>query len=294
MRVFAPAKVNLYLHITKRLRNGYHALDSLVMFADIGDDIEITPSEEFEFIIAGPFAGSLRGADSDSGPKSKNLAVKAVWRMAQLFDRTPNVTLRLTKNLPLGAGIGGGSSDAAAVIWGLCSLWDIDHNDERICDLLISLGADVPICFAAISARIKGIGDVFEPVDGLPELSVVLAHPSKSCGTIDVFRAFEGDFRELVALPPALKNRDDLMQLLRRCDNDLLGAAMRVVPEIENVLQAIYGQENCYLARMSGSGSCCFGVFANENDAANAAESLREANPDWWVMPASLGRVRRY
>ena len=180
------------------------------------------------------------------------------------------------------------------MIWGLCSLWDIPRDDEKVSDLLISLGADVPVCFAAHDARIKGLGDVFEHVPALPELCAVLVHPGKPSSTPDVFKRFEGEMRDLIALPSSFSGRDDFLSFMKRCDNDLTPAAMRVVPEIENVLQAIEAQNDCLLSRMSGSGSSCFGIFAHEKGAREAAQNLMDQNPDWWVVSTALGRVSRY
>lgn len=289
LKVFAPAKINLYLHVTKRLDNGYHALDSLVSFADIGDEIEISSSDRFEFSVDGPTAGVLRGRDLDAGPQSSNLVVKAVWRLAQVTGRAPDVSIHLTKHLPAGAGIGGGSSDAAAVIWGLCQLWDIPKDAGFVRELLISLGADVPICFAAETARITGIGDVFEPVPALPDIPIVLVYPGKPCSTVDVFRRFEGSFRDLTALP-----KDIDVQFLKRCRNDLLPSAEFLVPEIDNVLRGLDAQDGCLLSRMSGSGSCCFGLFDSESLAMHAESVMASDNPDWWVKTGWLGRTTRY
>jgi len=294
LKVFAPAKINLYLHVTKRLDNGYHALDSLVAFADIGDEIEITPSETFQFTIDGPMAGALRGRDLDAGPGSSNLVVKAAWRLAQAVGRTPDIAVRLTKNLPAGGGIGGGSSDAAAVIWGLCQLWDIPKDAPYVIEILIGLGADVPICFEAQTARIKGIGDVFEPVPKLPEMPIVLAYPGKPCGTVDVFRGFDGPFRELVALPQGFDRQEGCVDFLKRCGNDLLPPAQSLVPDIDNVLRDLDAQGGCVLSRMSGSGSCCFGIFKSETFAMHAASVLASDNPDWWVKAGWIGRTARY
>ena len=294
MRVFAPAKINLTLHVTKKLANGYHALDSLVSFADIGDEIEITPSPDFSFEVDGPMAGGLRGRDKDAGPQSSNLVVKAAWRLAQSAGRSPNVSIRLTKNLPAGAGIGGGSSDAASVIWALCGLWDIPRDAEFVKELLIALGADVPICFEAAPARIKGIGDVFEPVPTLPEMPIVLAYPGKPCSTVDVFRGFDGVFREVVTMPQDFSDQSDVIEFLKRCDNDLTAAALKTVPDIDNVLRELEVQDGCQLSRMSGSGSCCFGIFSNEDMAVQAAISIRDDNPDWWVKAGWIGRSERY
>ena len=295
MRVFAPAKINLYLHVTKRLANGYHALDSLIAFADIGDEIGIIPSSGFSFSVDGPMAGALHGRDLDSSPQSSNLVVKAAWRLAQAAERSPDVAITLTKNLPAGGGIGGGSSDAAAVIWGLCQLWDIPRDAAFVKDIMIGLGADVPVCFEAMAARVKGIGDVFEPAPPLPETPIVLAYPGKPCSTVDVFRSLNiGDVQEQVALPDQFETHHDLVHFLSACKNDLLVPAIKIVPDIDNVLREIEGQEGCSLARMSGSGSCCFGLFDDEDLAARAALAIRDDNPDWWVRAGYLGRVERY
>ncbi len=297
LTVFAPAKINLYLHVTKRLQNGYHALDSLIGFADIGDKISVQESDRLSFSIDGEMAGVLSGRDTDISPQSGNLVVRAIWQMAQHFERAPNLNVRLSKNLPAGAGIGGGSSDAASMIWALCCLWDIPKNAANlaaIAEIMIQLGADVPVCFRAESARVKGIGDVFTPCPSLPEMPVVLVFPAKPCGTVDVFRSYQGGMKELVALPNAFEDQDHVIDFLSRCENDLLSSARSIVPEIDNALRAIEAQSGCALSRMSGSGSCCFGIFENENQAREAAEAIEQENPDWWVKPGWIGRASRY
>ncbi len=294
MHVFAPAKINLYLHITQRLKNGYHALDSLVCFADIGDDIEITPAQEFAFEVDGPFGGALQGRDIDPGPGSSNLVVKAVWQLARLAGRAPEVAVRLTKNLPLGAGIGGGSSDAAAVIFALCRMWDIPQDTDYVQDLLRSLGADVPVCFAGNTARIKGVGETFNLLPALPETPIVLVYPGKPCATQDVFKGFHGEMREYIALPASFENSGEMTKFLGRCHNDLKAASLEVAPEISNVLLQINAQDGCDFAQMSGSGSCCFGLFKDEGTAQSAAQNLAQENPDWWVQNGWIGRVERY
>ncbi len=294
MRVFAPAKINLYLHILKRLGNGYHALDSLISFADIGDYIEINHASEFSFHVEGEMSGILRGRDLDPGPQSGNLVVKAAWRLARLAEKTPNISITLTKNLPAGAGIGGGSSDAASVIWGLCTLWDIPHDADFVIELLASLGADVPVCFEARTAYVKGVGEHFKYSDSLPEMPIVLVYPGKPCATATVFSKFSGQYSDPVALPHSFKNLEATIDLLKSCCNDLLEPALKIVPDIDNSLRAIEAQSGCLLSRMSGSGSCCFGIFNDEISANNAAKAIAHDNPDWWVKPAWLGRVERY
>lgn len=294
MNVFAPAKLNLYLHVTKRLSNGYHALDSLVAFADIGDTITIEPADHFQFSVTGPFSGALQESDLDSGPNSTNLIVKAVRELATLTKQQPNVSITLTKNLPCGGGIGGGSSDAATTLWALSDMWGITKDSSELKNLLLSLGADVPVCFSGNTSRIKGIGDVFEPAPFLPETPIVILYPGKPCSTPNVFQRFSGDLREYIALPASFNTQDELVDFLSRCDNDLQAAAGLLVPEIHNALSQLDAHDNCQLARMSGSGSCCFGIFADEIAAQTAAHEISEENPDWWVQSGWLGRVERY
>lgn len=294
MHVFAPAKINLYLHITQRLKNGYHALDSLVCFADIGDDIEITPAQEFSFDVDGPFGGALKGQDIEAGPDSSNLIVKAVWQLSRLSGRAPEMAIRLTKNLPLGAGIGGGSSDAASVLFALCRMWNIPRDTEYVQELLRSLGADVPVCFAGSTTRIKGVGETFDLHPALPEMPIVLVYPGKPCATPDVFKGFHGELREYIALPNSFETTEEMTDFLGRCYNDLKDASLNVVPEIANALLQLDAQDGCDLARMSGSGSCCFGLFNDETAARLAADTLSQENPDWWVQSGWIGRVERY
>lgn len=294
MRVFAPAKINLYLHVLQRLKNGYHALDSFIAFADIGDDIEITPADQFSFHVEGEMSGLLRPSDLDHGPQSSNLVVKAVWRLARLADKTPDVTIKLTKTLPAGAGIGGGSSDAAAVIWGLCELWDIPRDADFVIELLSSLGSDVPVCFEARTSLIKGVGDSFRFIDGLPEMPIMLVYPGKPCSTANIFDHYSGQDRDAVALPSRFEDAEAAVAFLKSCNNDLLDPALNFVPDIDNCIRSIEAQDGCLLSRMSGSGSCCFGIFEDDQAAHNAVKALANDNPDWWVKAGWLGRTIRY
>ena len=292
--IFAPAKINLYLHVTERLPNGYHALDSLMTFADIGDQIRIEEADEFAFEIDGPFAGAFEGADAKSGPDGSNLVVKAARALAAAASKSLNYKIILTKNLPLGAGIGGGSADAAAVLWGLLSKWDIPKNVPYLDELMVGLGADVPVCFWSRDKRVRGIGEIFDPVDALPEIPIVLVHPGKPCSTPSVFSNFKGTLKTVQAIPDHFENAEDLISFLRNQENDLSEAAQKIVPEIKNILSSLAGQDGCNLDRMSGAGSTCFGLFENENAAQNAAHNIKQDNPDWWVETGTTGLSERY
>lgn len=294
LTVFAPAKINLYLHVTGRLDNGYHTLDSLVAFADIGDKIEISPAVDFHFSVDGPYAAAFGQKERDASPDSANLAVQAVWALARAAQKVPNMRISLTKNLPLASGLGGGSSDAAAVIWGLLEWWGISSKARYLPGLMARLGADVPVCLSCAPSRVRGIGDVMDPVPGLPEIPAVLVNPGKPCPTGHVFSRFDGKFKEPMALPENMHHAESFIDFLRHQENDLTQPAKETVPEIANILNTLEAQKGCGLARMSGSGATCFGLFSDEIFARLAAQNIARENPDWWVKSGWLNRPERY
>lgn len=294
LTIFSPAKINLYLHITGRLDNGYHMLDSLVAFADIGDRITISRSTEFKFSIDGPYATAFGPKDRDQSPDSSNLVVQAVWALSQAAQKIPDVHIKLTKNLPLASGLGGGSSNAAAVLWGLLEWWKIPHQSHYMQGLMARLGADVPVCLNCIPARVRGIGDILDVAPAMPEVPVVLVNPGKQCMTGEIFSRFIGSFREPMAIPENLGGTEALVDFLAKQDNDLLKPAMDVVPVIGNVLNSLKMQGGCLLPRMTGSGATCFGLFKDEAAAVKAAKIITGENPDWWVKSGWLNRVERY
>ena len=289
LTVLAPAKVNLYLRVTGRRDDGYHTLDSLVCFADVGDLITIEPSVDCAFDVRGPFASAFSAAERDAGPDSRNLVVRAAWAVARAARRTPDVKITLTKNLPLAAGIGGGSADAAATVWALMEYWHLPRAGARyLPGLLLSLGADVPVCFSCQPTVMRGIGEILQPVAGLEEIPVVLANPRVECPTAKVFAFYDGAFaaeQEMAGLP---------MRFIAEQGNDLMSPAVAVVPEIAAVIAALEAQDGALFARLSGSGATCFGVFDSEAQAQAAVDAIRAAHPAWWVVPAVLNRVARY
>lgn len=296
MHVFAPAKINLFLHVTGRRDDGYHMLDSLVAFADIGDKLDIKPSSSFSFNIKGPFAGSFSAKDKDASPDSGNLVVRAAWELSRLARRDLDCRITLHKFLPLASGIGGGSSDAAAVLWGLMELWGISVKSAApyMDDLMNGLGADVPVCMECRPAMIRGVSEVVPVNGGLPEMPVLLVNPVRSCGTKSVFMHHNGVFRDIVDLPDDLSDRQTFLEFLQAQENDLTDAAIRYVPEIETVLELLSEQDGCLLSRMSGSGATCFGLFESEEQVMAAAEHIMLAHPQWWVRGGTLNRPVRY
>jgi len=292
--IFAPAKVNLYLHVLGKLSNGYHNLDSLVGFADIGDEIQLEPSTDFEFEISGHFASAFQAKDLNATPDSSNLVVKAVWGLSRLSGKAPNVKVTLVKNLPLGAGLGGGSADAAAVLWGLIDYWELSHNLDGLDALMVSLGADVPVCFKSQTTHVQGLGDQLFKAPDLPETPVVFVHPGKHCSTSKIFTMCGENFSQPVQLPPHFQTQEDLVIFLQKTDNALTARAINEIPEIRNILYILENENGCALSRMTGSGSACFGLFPSEDHAQNAAKNIQQENPDWWVYSGWLGRTNRY
>lgn len=268
---FAPAKINLSLHVTGKRPDFYHTLDSLIVFADIGDEIEIAHAPEFTFQIKGPFAQGLEN--------NSNLAVKAARMMAEKFGKDLNIALTLTKNLPVAAGIGGGSSDAAATLRALQKHWDIT---EDIADIALKLGADVPVCLKNKPQRVRGIGEKLEPF-ACPPLNILLINPQKPCSTKDVFVHFKNAFKEEIQIPETVD-----IAFLKTLDNDLTEAAAQIVPNIKNILEILEQQKKCALTRLSGSGATCFGLFDTPQDAQTAAKAVQKENPDWWIKAGKI------
>ena len=271
----APAKVNLFLHVTGRRDDGYHEIDSLAVFADVGDVLRAEPAASLSLALDGPFALAL-SAEPD------NLVLRAARALALAHDRAPSVRLTLTKHLPVASGIGGGSADAAACLRLLVRLWGIAPG----VDLVPALGADVPVCLAGKPARMGGVGDRLGPVPDVPTCGLVLVNPGVPVATAEVFRARSGPFSPPAALASGWPDAAALAADMARHRNDLEAPAMAVCPPIGAVLAALRNTPGCLLARMSGSGATCFGLFAQVAEAAGAARAL--SRPDWWCWGGGL------
>ncbi len=282
VRRAAPAKLNLYLHVLGRREDGYHLLDSLVAFADVGDEVTVRPAPELTLTVAGPFAPSLTGSPAD------NLVWRAALALAQRAACPPAVAIELQKNLPVASGIGGGSSDAAATLSALAELWDLDLTAPRFAGLAASLGADVPVCLYGRTAWLGGIGEALAPAPALPPVSVVLANPGVAVATPAVFKARRGAFSAAARVEASPPDAMALASLLANRRNDLTEAAISVVPGIAKVLAALGSLEGALLARMCGSGATCYALFADDAAARASAARLGAAHPDWWVTAARL------
>ncbi len=287
IRIAAPAKLNLYLHVTGRRADGYHELDSLVCFADVHDTVIARPSDQLTFHVSGPY-GDLLQESSGATRLPENLVIRATKRLAELMGRMPNVHLELIKRLPVASGIGGGSADAAATLKALCNLWKITPSPTELHALAQKLGADVPVCLAGKSAYMGGIGEVLEKVTSLPKLGLILINPGIPLETPPVFKARTGPFSQPARFGAAPNSIEEFIDLLRARQNDLMPPAISLAPVIGTVLEALKATTGCLLARMSGSGATCFGLYGNAAEAQTAAETLKSSHPQWWIAPGQL------
>jgi len=266
---FAPAKINLTLHVTGQRSDGYHLLDSYVVFADVGDTVRVTRAEEMALTVVGPFA---EGVPSDE----TNLC----WKAAERFGLP--VAIELDKQLPAAAGVGGGSSDAAAAIRALEQM-----SGQPVPFDPIVLGADVPVCTVAHAAHMQGIGDYVLPLFMEP-MHAVLVNPGVPVPTGAVFDALDRKSNPPMEPWPEGGGPDAAVRWLGQQRNDLQAPAIALQPVIGAVLEDLAKLAGCQLARMSGSGATCFGLFESETAAANGAATLRDAHPDWWVTNCHL------
>lgn len=280
LKVTAPAKVNLFLHVVGKTDNGYHALQSLIAFADEGDIITITPSNEFKF----SFDSTAEHLPTDEN----NLVICAAKLLASALDKDLNCHIHLTKNIPIGAGLGGGSSDAAAAIKGLLKFWDADINTETLNSILLSLGADVPSCYHATACYFENIGDVITPLKNFPALNALLIYPNQHSSTLDVFKQYEASFSTSIKLPVKFDCNDTLIDFLRSQKNDLEQAAISNIPAIQKLLNVLEGLDDCKLTRMTGSGSACFALFETAKQAHDAKHIIQEQFSDYWVKDVLL------
>ena len=277
--VAAPAKLNLYLHVTGRRPDGYHLLDSLFVFADLGDRVAAAPADDLSLTVTGPFAAGL-AAEGD------NLVLRAARALAAAAGIEPRAALTLEKNLPVAAGLGGGSADAAAALRALSALWGLDLPLDEIA---LKLGADVPACLHGRPCLVSGIGERLQPAPALGgPLHVVLVNPGLPLETRSVFAARSGDFSAADPLDRACANAFDLALALKPRRNDLEPAARFLVPEIDDVLAALSDRNGCLLTRLSGSGPTCFGLFADARAAELAVRRLQMGETGWWVAAATI------
>lgn len=287
VREEARAKVNLALHIVGRRPDGYHLLDSLVVFPSIADrlDVSARPEGGFELTVTGPFAGALT-----AGPD--NLVLKAAQALGAACSATEppsGATIVLDKHLPVAAGIGGGSADAAATLRALCRLWDRSPGTQALQRIAAALGADVPMCLDRAPVRAQGIGERLTPLPALPAAGILLVNPGVPVSTPAVFAAIAArDNPPLPPLPERFADLGALVAYLTTTRNDLQPPAATIAPVVADVVDALAASDGCRFARMSGSGATCFGLFADAEGARRAAETIARRRPCWWTAAGSI------
>jgi 4-diphosphocytidyl-2-C-methyl-D-erythritol kinase len=290
LRLAAPAKLNLYLHVVGRRPDGYHLLDSLVAFAAVGDALTFSSAPTLSLAVDGPF-------EHDLGAGDDNLVLKAAHALAAQAGRAPAAAIHLTKRLPVASGIGGGSADAAATLQGLNRLWNLGLSESALARIGLGLGADVPVCLAGVPSFFGGIGDEIASAGPLPRAHVVLVNPGAPLATAAVFRARApaagaAPYSQPARWTEAVPDAPALAGMLAKRGNDLTAAAIGLLPAIADVLAALEQQPPCLLARLSGSGATCFGLFAVRGEAREAAAAIAAAHPDWWVVATMLAAAK--
>jgi 4-diphosphocytidyl-2-C-methyl-D-erythritol kinase len=280
----APAKINLALHVTGRRPDGYHKLESLVVFADVADELVARPAPADNLKVTGPFAGAAGSGDA-------NLVARAVSAFRRVWpDHVPHgMAIDLRKNLPVAAGLGGGSADAAAALRLMAIAGDGVITRAALMEVALTLGADVPACIGSSPCEVRGVGEIVRPLRNFPALHVVLVNPLVPVVTADVFRRLDRrDNDPMPPLPSPLTRPAQLGIWLRETRNDLEPAAIALVPVIGELIAEMVEVEGCVLARMTGSGGTVFGLFGSSAQAHQAAHDLRARWPGYWVAAAPL------
>jgi 4-diphosphocytidyl-2-C-methyl-D-erythritol kinase len=282
----APAKVNLTLRVLGRRADGYHDIESLVAFADIGDRLTLTPGNALTLTVVGP-------GTAQTGAEADNLVIKATNALTARVPGLRAGAFRLEKNLPVAAGLGGGSADAAAALRLLAQTNKLAPDDPRLHDAARATGADVPVCLDPRPRVMRGIGEILSAPVPLPRLAALLVNPGVAVPTKLVFSGWKPSANaprpaERVALPK-MQNEEQLLDWLASEANDLEAPAIALAPAIAEVLVSLRAAAGCRLARMSGSGATCFALFSSAAESAAAGKKLRTQFPGWWISEMVLG-----
>jgi len=278
----APAKLNLYLHVTGKRDDGYHLLDSLAAFAGVHDTLVVEEALDLSLTITGPFGDGLVADES-------NLVFRAARRLQEISGAFVGARITLIKRLPIASGIGGGSADAAATIRALVKLWGLHPGQHDLSGLALDLGADVPVCLFGQAAFMGGVGEQLEPAGQLPEIPMVLVNPGVDVSTPAVFKARTADFSKPARFSESPETAGQLIDMLGDGrSNGLMAPALALEPVIGETLTALKATPGCLFARMSGSGATCFGFFDQTSEAEAAARDLQVADPGWWAVATHL------
>jgi len=281
LSIMAPAKINLCLHIVGRRRNNYHLISSLVVFLSVFDTISVVKSRILKLNVNGPFAKYL-------GSKQNNSVMKAAQGLQKFCNLQVGAEITLTKNLPISAGIGGGSADSAATIKLLSRLWKIKVGKGALMELGQSLGADVPVCLVGKPSFVEGVGEEIKMIQSFPNIWILLVNPHKPILTKTIFNNFRKRYSKKLPTENKSFSLNKLISFLKKSDNDLTSLAVHYSPEIKTILNDLSLIEGCLLSRMSGSGATCFGIFSEKESAIKAKKAFLKLNPNYWI---NYGRV---
>jgi 4-diphosphocytidyl-2-C-methyl-D-erythritol kinase len=276
----AKAKINLFLHVIGKRPDGYHLLESMVAFTeDIYDVIQVEPATKQELVVSGVFASPLLGG------LQNNIVLKA----AKILSKERSAKILLEKNLPIASGIGGGSSDAAITVKLLLEKWQIKLTKQQLNAVLLMLGADVPICYHAKAAYFSGIGEIIEEIQNFPPIYAVLVNPLQRVSSQEIFTRRASKFNQMLCSKPfSFVSATELLEFLTLQKNDLQAVTVQLLPEINTIIDILQSQNGCQLARMSGSGATCFGLFLSKKEAIIAENNIVNAHPNWWVKASVL------
>lgn len=278
---FAAAKINLCLHVLGRRPDGYHDLESLVVFADIGDRLALAERgrQTNNLASTGAFSSALDFPED-------NIITAAIAAFQRHYPQTQNVSVALLKNLPVAAGIGGGSSDAAACLRALCHINNIAVDAATITSIAGDLGADVPVCLKSQPTIMRGIGEDLSDLPDWPSFAMVLVNPAVTLSTAQIFAAYDGRSSGRLQSPRAIANQHSAIAYLKNTHNDLEATVVKIAPVVQQALDALARQAHVLHHGMSGSGATCFGLFSNPATARAAAIDLQKLAPTWWIRSA--------
>lgn len=282
----APAKLNLFLHITGRRADGYHLLESQVAFLDLADTLTFERAQELSLALLGDLADALR-ADVD-----QNIILQAARALQAAAGVACGARITVNKRIPVAAGLGGGSADAAATLLGLAELWNLRLPADALYAIAKDLGSDVPVCLGGVPAIMRGVGDQLTPVDLRTPAFVVLINPGIPLPTADVYRQFRGAFDSAMDVKP-IRSFEEMAAMCARTSNRLEPAAISLCPVIAEQLAALREADGCFVARMAGSGATCFGLFEHAANAKAATEILRARFPQAWIHSTLIQSLQR-
>lgn len=282
----APAKINLTLRVLGRRADGYHELESLVAFAELADTLVLQRGDNAALDVSGPFAAA-------SGPAAENLVLKALGALRERVAGLKAGRFMLEKNVPVAAGLGGGSADAAAALRLLARLNDLAIDDPRLAAAARATGADVPVCLDPRARIMRGVGDELSAPLDLPSLPVLLVNPGVALATRDVFAKFTVAHASERSLANVPDRPDAAISFLASHGNDLTQAAIACAPAVAEVTERLRAVPGAKLARMSGSGATCFALFSSIGEAASGAKLLQAERKGWWICPTTLGSAKK-